>query len=66
MSQNKSKNNKMTKTKEKFMLDQNALKNHLYNTFVLPLMKKQNDMIHDIEVEGHLEISMTKIRYYFT
>ena len=34
------------------MLDQNLLKSHLYNTFVLPQMTKQNDMIHSIEVEA--------------
>ena len=43
------------------MLDQNPLENHLYITFVLPLMIKQNEMIHDIEGEVHHEIIMTKI-----
>ena len=43
------------------MLDQNLFKNHLYNTFVLPLLIKQNDKIHDIEVEVHHEIIITKI-----
>ena len=47
--------------KKKLMLDQNFLKNHLYNTFVLPLMIEQNDIIRDIEVEVHHEILITKI-----
>ena len=38
------------------MLDQNLLRNHLYNTFVLPLMIKQNDMRHDIEVGVHHKV----------
>ena len=47
----------MTKKKEKLMqLDQNLRRNHLYNTFVLPLMTEQNHMIHDIEVEVHHEL----------
>ena len=41
------------------MLDQNLLKNHLYNTFVLLQVIKQNDMIHDTEVEVHDEIIPT-------
>ena len=46
----------MTKTKEKLVLDQNPLKKHFYKTFFLPLMLKQNDMIHDIEVKDHQKI----------
>ena len=56
----------MTKAKQKLLLDQNPLKNLLYNTFVLPLMIKQNEMIHDIEVEVHHEIIMTKITIHKT
>ena len=56
----------MTKAKQKLVLDQNPLKNLLYNTFVLPLMIKQNEMIHDIEVEVHHEIFMTKITIHKT
>ena len=56
-----SRNNEITQTKEKLMLVQNLLQNHLYNTFVLPPMIEQNDMIHDIEVEVHHEKTITKI-----
>ena len=35
------------------MLDQNLLKNQLYNTFVLTLMMEQNDMLREIEEEVH-------------
>ena len=38
------------------MQDQCLQRNHLFNTFVLPLMIEQNDMVHDIEVEVHYEI----------
>ena len=38
------------------MLDRNLLRSHLYNTYVLPLLIEQNDIIHDIEVEVHQEI----------
>ena len=56
-----SKNNEM-KIKEKLMLDQNLLKNLLYNTFVLLLMTEQNNMIQDIEAEVHHEtIIITKL-----
>ena len=48
------------------MLDQNALKNHLYNTFVLPLMIKQNDRIHEKEVEVHHKNIMIKITIHKT
>ena len=51
----------MTKTKERPMLEQNPLRNHLYNTSVLPLMIKQNDMFPDIEVEVHDENIIPKI-----
>ena len=40
------------------MLDQNLLRNHMYNTSVLLLMIEQNDMIHDIEVEVHHDITI--------
>ena len=50
------KNNMMTKTKKRLMLDQNFLKNRLRNSFVLPLMIQQNDMVHDIKGEVHHEI----------
>ena len=49
----------MTKTKEKPILDQKILKNHLYNTFVLLQMIEQNVMIHDTEVEVHQEILLS-------
>ena len=42
------------------MLDQNLLKSHLYNTFVLPQTTEQNCMIHAIEVEVIHEITITK------
>ena len=48
-----SKSNGMMKTKEMLMLDQNLLKNLLYNTFVPPQTTEQNDMIHDIKVDVH-------------
>ena len=60
-----SKNNAMMKTKEMLMQDQNLLRNHFYNTFVLPQTTEQNDMIHDIEVEvqhGIVIIPKTTIR----
>ena len=38
------------------MLDQNLLKNLLYNTFVFLPMTEQNDMIQDIEAEVHHKI----------
>ena len=43
------------------MLDQNPLKSHLYNTFVLFQMIEQNAMIHNTEVEVHHEIILTTI-----
>ena len=55
-----SKNNGMTKTKEMHMLDQNHLKNHLYETSVLPQTTEQNDLLHDIEVEVIHEIIILK------
>ena len=42
--------------KKKLILDQNLLKNFLYNTFVLLLLIEQKNMIHDIEAEVHNEI----------
>ena len=54
-----SKNNAMMKTKEMLMQDQNLLRNHVYNTFVLPQTTEQNDMILDIEVEVHHEMVIT-------
>ena len=45
------------KTKEMLMQDQNLLRNHLYHTFVFPQTTEQNDMIHDIEIEVHREIT---------
>ena len=42
------------------MLDQNPPRNRLYNTFVLPQTTEQNNMIHDIEVEG----STSRNNYY--
>ena len=49
------------------MLAQNLLKNNLYNTFVLPEMIEQNDMINDIEVEVHHEmILITEITVHKT
>ena len=57
------KNNQMTKTKEMHMLDQNILKSHLYNTFVLPQTSEQNDMIQVIEVEVSHEKSITVISH---
>ena len=57
-----SKNNEMMKIKKKLMLDQNLLKNLLYNTFVHLLMTEQNDMIQDIEAEVHHQtIIITKL-----
>ena len=53
-----SKNIEMMKTKEMLMLDQNLLRNHLYNTFVLLVMTEQNDMIHNIGVELHHEVTI--------
>ena len=56
-----SKNNEMMKTNEMHMLDQNLHKNHLYSTFVRPLMKEHNTMLIDIEVEvPHVTILTTK------
>ena len=56
-----SKNNEMMKIKEKLMLDQNLLKNRLYNTFVPLLMTEQKNMIQNIEAEVHQEtIIITK------
>ena len=49
----------MTKTKEKLMVDQNPLKNHLYNTFVILQTLKENAMTHDTEVEVQHEIILT-------
>ena len=46
-----SKNNEMMKINEMLMLDQNLHKTHLYITFVLLLMTKQNEIIHILEVE---------------
>ena len=46
----------MTKTKEKLMPYQNLLRNHLYNTVVLPVPIKQNGIIHDFEAEQHQNI----------
>ena len=48
------------------MLDQNLFKNHLYKFFVFPLLIKQNDKIHDIEVEVLHEIIITKITIHKT
>ena len=45
------------------MLDQNPLKNHLFTTFVLRQTTEENDMIHDIAVEVHHEIVMTKLHF---
>ena len=45
----------MTKTKKMLMPDQNLLRNHLYNTFVLHPMTEQKEKINDIEVEVHHE-----------
>ena len=42
------------------MLDQNLLKSHLYNTFVLPQTTEQNYMIHAIEMEVIHEIIISK------
>ena len=53
--------------KEKYMLDQNLLRNRLYNTFVLPPMIEQNDMSHDIELEVYHEVIIrTKITAHRT
>ena len=54
-----SKNTEMMKTKEKHMLDQNLLENHLYNFFGRLQMIEQNAMIHDTEVEVHHELILT-------
>ena len=49
------------------MLDRNLLKNHLYNTFVLPLMTEQKDTIHAIEAEVHQEqIIITQVQTHKT
>ena len=50
----------MMKTKVMLMLDQNLLRNHLYNTFALLPMAELNDMIPDIEVEVHQEIIISR------
>ena len=54
-----SKNNEMMKTNEMHMLDQNLHKNHFYSTSVLLLMREQNTMIIDIEVEVHHVTTLT-------
>ena len=53
-----SKNNEMKTIKMKLMLNQNLLKNRLYNNFVLLLLIEQKDMIHDIEAEVHHEMNI--------
>ena len=68
-----SKNNAMMKTKEMLMQNQNLLRNHLYNTFVLPQTTEQNDIevevnheknfipkttIHKIDIDLQLEIDL--------
>ena len=46
------------------MLDQNPLKSHLFTTFVLLQTTEQNDLMHDIAVEVHHEIVMTKNTFH--
>ena len=53
-----SKKNETKMITKKLNLDQNLLKNFLYNTFVLLLLIEQKGMRHGIEAEVHHEINI--------